>query len=84
MVRDATARANAAAGWSKAHDRWRDPDAKAAGHVAQGVLYAFDPMVNSRLQSMHNARSAIEYATGDVAAVRAELDWQLAQVRAAR
>jgi hypothetical protein len=83
-VRAATSRANAAAKWSKAHDRYRVPAARAAGHVAQGVLYALSRATNCRLQSMHNARDAMEYAGRGYAAIRAELDQQLAAVRAAR
>jgi hypothetical protein len=79
----ATADANAAASWSSKHHRWRVPLARAAGNVTQGVLYALSPGVRNRLQAMHNARDAIEYAGRGCTAVRAELDWQLAQVRAA-
>lgn len=82
-VERATADANDAAGWSRKHHRWRVPHAHAAGQVAQGVLYALSPEVRNRLQAMHGARHAIEYAGRGFAAVRAELDWQLAQVRAA-
>ena len=84
LARAATERASAAAGWSKAHGRYRAPDARAAAHVAQGVVYACSEEVRNRLQAMHSARSALEYAGHGFAAVRAELDWQLAQVRAAR
>lgn len=83
-VTEAVRRANAAAGWSKAHDRYRDPGAKAAAHVAQGVLYVLSPEKRNRPQAMHNARDAIEYAGGGFAAVRAELDWQLGQARDGR
>lgn len=83
-VRAAVERCNTQAGYSKTYSRYRVPEAKAAAHVAQGVLYALDPTVNSRLQAMHFARDAIEYATGDLKAVRAELDWQLERVRAAK
>lgn len=83
QVRAATERCNTQAGYSKTYQRYRVPAAKAAAHVAQGVLYALDPTVNSRLQAMHFARNAIEYATGELDDVRAELDWQLAQVRSA-
>jgi len=83
-VRAATERCNTQAGYSKTYSRYRVPAAKAAAHVAQGVLYALDPTVNARLQAMHFARDAIEYATGELAAVRAELDWQLDRVGAAK
>lgn len=83
-VTDALRRADKAAGYSKAHGRYRDPAARAAAHVCQGVLYALSSSRANRLQGMHYARNAIEYAGGGYTAVRAELDWQLAQVRASR
>lgn len=83
-VRVVTERCNTQAGYSPTYERYRVPAAKAAAHVAQGVLYALDSSRNSRLQAMHFARDAIEYATGELAAVRAELDWQLGRVRAAK
>ena len=82
-VGNAIRAANAAAEWSATHQRWRFPTAKAAGHVAQGVLYALSPELRNRLQSMHNARDALHLAGRGFAAVWAELEWQLAQVRAA-
>lgn len=83
QVRAATERCNMQAGYSKTYQRYRVPAAKAAANVAQGVLYALNSGSNSRLQAMHFARNAIEYATGELDDVRAELDWQLAQVRSA-
>ena len=64
-------------------NHWRFPMAKAAGHVAQGVLYALSPELRNRLQAMHNARDALHLAGRGFAAVWAELEWQLAQVRGA-
>ncbi|MFO0619016.1 MAG: hypothetical protein U0414_40885 [Polyangiaceae bacterium] len=82
-VREAVRRANEVARWSKRHGRWRDPSAKAAAEVAQGVLYALDPTVNARLQPLHKAREAMEFSGVGYSGVRAELDWQLAEVRRA-
>lgn len=81
QVRSATEKANTAANWSRAHQRWRNPAAKAAGHVAQGVLYACSPEVRNRLGAMHNARDAMMFAGQGFAAIRSELDQQLAAVR---
>lgn len=80
-VTEALRRANGDAGWNPAHGRYRRPEAKAAANVAQGVLYALSPEVRNRLQAMHFARDAIEYAGGGFEAVRAELRWQLELVR---
>lgn len=82
-VTEALRRANALANWSKFHQRWRDNGARAAQEVAQGLLYALSPIINNRLQPMHKARGAIEYAGGGYEGVRAELDWQLDAVRRA-
>jgi hypothetical protein len=72
--------AEKAARYSKAHGRYHVNAAKAAQQVAQGVLYASGM---TPLQPMHYARNAIEFSGGGLAAIRAELDWQLEQVRAA-
>jgi hypothetical protein len=82
-VANATRAANAAAEWSATHQRWRFPMAKAAAHVAQGVLYALSPELRNRLQAMQYAREALDLAGRGFATVWAELEWQLAQVRAA-
>jgi hypothetical protein len=82
VVTRALQRADRAARYSKAHGRYRNPAAKAAAHVCQGVLYVLSPARNNRLQGLHYARNAIEYAGLGFKAIRAELDWQLAQVRA--
>ena len=69
--------------WNPTHHGWTDPSAKAAGDVAQGLVYVLSTDRSNRLQALHYAREAIEYAGYGFAAVRAELDWQLAQVRVA-
>lgn len=80
-VTAAVERANEESGWNPTHQRFRRPEVRAASHVAQGVLYALSPEVRNRLQAMHFARDAIEYAGGGFEAVRAELAWQLELVR---
>jgi hypothetical protein len=81
VVTRALQRADRAARYSEAHGRYRNPAARAAAHVCQGILYVLSPARNNRLQGLHDARNAIEYAGLGYRAIRAELDWQLARVR---
>lgn len=82
-VRAAVQLANKASRWSRAHQGYHNLAAKAAACVAQGTLYAIGPGRQNRLLPMHYAREAMEWSGTGLAAVRAELHWQLAAVRAA-
>lgn len=79
-ARSATKLANAAAAWNAHHGRCGNPAAKAAAHVAQGVLYVCSAAPSNRLQGLHNARDALIMAGRGVVAVREELARQRAEV----
>lgn len=79
-VEKVTAAANNAAGWNSAHNRYQNPHAKAAAHVAQGILYLCSPEPRNRLQGLHYARNAMDYAGYGALAVSAELARQLSRI----
>lgn len=69
--------ANDIAAWNPVHNRYTDPSAKAAAHVAQAVKYLISTEKRNRVASIHSCLDALEYSGAGIEGMRGELKHHL-------